>query len=68
MVMGRRGGVWRVKLAKHSRKSSLSCKTPKSHKKKTSIELVFQSEASAGFEPAIKVLQTSALPLGDDAK
>ena len=27
----------------------------------------FGSEASAGIEPAIKVLQTSALPLGDDA-
>jgi hypothetical protein len=27
-------------------------------------EFVFEMEASAGFEPAVEVLQTSALPLG----
>ena len=30
----------------------------------TRITGVFHSQAPAGFEPAIKVLQTSALPLG----
>jgi hypothetical protein len=34
---------------------------------RSSLDRVFQLEATAGIEPAVRVLQTLALPLGDVA-
>jgi hypothetical protein len=41
---------------------------PQIVKRKSGLESPLILEASTGFEPVIKVLQTFALPLGHDAR